>query len=177
MVAGNANLDRERLIELFTELGAVLADRAVTGELFVVGGAAMALAYDARRLTSDVDGIFEPKSVIYEAAETVVSRHPEIDSGWLNDAVKGFLPSAGANPRVLLEVPGLRVSVPATDYLLAMKTLASRVDRDDDDIVFLANELGLSTADEVLDVVSRFYSASRIEAKVQFYIEQLFPSR
>lgn len=169
-------LNREQLIALLTELGQLLQERGMQGELFVVGGAAMALAYDARRLTTDVDAIFEPKSVIYDAAQIVASAHPEIDEGWLNDSVKGFFPAEDSNPSVVLDVPGLRVSVPSTEYLLAMKVFAARIDRDDDDVLFLANRLGLSTADEVLDLVSRFYPASRIEAKVQFYIQQLFPN-
>lgn len=174
MTAHAASLDRERLVSLLTELGAVLAENDTLGELFVIGGAAMALAYNARRLTSDVDAIFEPKRVIYEAARTVASRHPEIDPDWLNDAAKGFLPGNDANPHVVLEVPGLRVSVPSTEYLLALKVFAARVDRDDDDIRHLARSAGLTTADEVLDVVARFYPPGRIEAKAQFYVHQLF---
>jgi hypothetical protein len=169
-----ANLDRDQLIALLTELGRRLDSRGVLGELFVVGGAAMALAYDARRMTSDVDGIFEPKSVVYDAARAIAAERPDLDDDWLNDGVKGFLPGEDKNPQLILEVPGLRVSAPATDYLLAMKVFASRIDRDDDDIKYLANQLGLTTSDEVLDVVTRFYPANRIEAKVQFYIQQLF---
>ena len=177
MTTRSASLNREQLVALLTELGALLASRGITGELFVVGGAAMALAFDARRLTTDVDAIFEPKSVIYEAAATVASRHPEIDPGWLNDSVKGFLPGEDSHPHLVLEVAGLRVSVPSTDYLLAMKVFASRIDRDDDDIKYLAHHLGLTKADEILDVAARFYPSGRIEAKVQFYVQQLFPNQ
>lgn len=174
MTPRTASLDREQLVALLTELGAVLCNRGTQGELFIVGGAAMALAYDARRLTSDVDAIFEPKSVVYEAAAAVAAQHPEIDAAWLNDAVKGFLPGSDTNPRLVLDVPGLRVSVPSTEYLLAMKVFASRIDRDDDDIRYLANLLGLTTPDDVLEVVARFYPPNRIEAKVPFYVHQLF---
>jgi len=34
----------------------------------------MALAYNMRRTTADVDGVFEPKAVIYEAARRVADR-------------------------------------------------------------------------------------------------------
>ncbi len=174
MTTPSASLDREQLIALLTELGALLDEHGTAGELFAVGGAAMALAYDARRLTNDVDAVFEPKLIIYQAAETIASRHPELHPGWLNDSMKGFLPGEDTHPHLILEVPGLRVSVPSTDYLLAMKVLASRIDRDDDDIRYLAHQLGLTTADEVLDVAAQFYPPDRIPAKVQFYIHQLF---
>jgi hypothetical protein len=38
---------------LFTALGERLARRGVVADVFVVGGAAMALAYDASRVTPD----------------------------------------------------------------------------------------------------------------------------
>ena len=84
-------LDRDQLIVLLAELGEELAAAGVRGELFVVGGAAMALAYSARRLTSDVDAVFEPKTVVYDAARVVAERHG-LKPDWLNDGVKGLLP-------------------------------------------------------------------------------------
>jgi hypothetical protein len=168
------DLTREELIQLLTELGAELHSRGVRGELFIVGGAAMALAFDARRLTSDVDAVFEPRSVIADAAQTVASRHPGLDSGWLNDAMKGFLPGWDTAQQVILDVAGLRATVPSPEYLLAMKVQASRVDRDEDDITFLANHLGLHTAAAVFDVVERFYPRSQLLPKTQFFIEQIF---
>jgi hypothetical protein len=44
----------------FTALGERLARRGVVADVFVVGGAAMALAYDASRVTRDVDARFLP---------------------------------------------------------------------------------------------------------------------
>ena len=38
------------------------------GELYVVGGAAIALAFDERRSTKDVDAVFEPKVAVYAEA-------------------------------------------------------------------------------------------------------------
>lgn len=48
-----------------------LERRGLQGDLYVVGGAALALAYDARRTTRDVDAVFQPKSEIYAAAAAV----------------------------------------------------------------------------------------------------------
>ena len=52
---GRAELERA-----FTALGERLARRGVVADVFVVGGAAMALAYDATRVTRDVDATFLP---------------------------------------------------------------------------------------------------------------------
>jgi hypothetical protein len=47
---GRAEMERA-----FTALGERLARRGVVADVFVVGGAAMALAYDATRVTRDID--------------------------------------------------------------------------------------------------------------------------
>lgn len=36
--------------------------------MYVVGGAAIALAFDERRATRDIDAVFEPKASIYDEA-------------------------------------------------------------------------------------------------------------
>ena len=59
------------------------------GEMYIVGGAAMALAYDFRRLTRDVDGVFEPKLAIYEAA-AAVTRELDLPVGWLERCRQRF---------------------------------------------------------------------------------------
>ena len=51
---GDVLLGRAELERAFTALGDRLARRGVVADVFVVGGAAMALAYDATRVTRDV---------------------------------------------------------------------------------------------------------------------------
>ncbi|MEX0993860.1 MAG: hypothetical protein WDZ37_07685 [Solirubrobacterales bacterium] len=41
-------MNRQEIIDTLTALGSLLAERGVQGEMYVVGGAAIALAYDAR---------------------------------------------------------------------------------------------------------------------------------
>ena len=55
----------------FTALGERLVRRGVVADVFVVGGAAMALAYDATRVTRDVDSLFVPHGVVLEEARNV----------------------------------------------------------------------------------------------------------
>jgi hypothetical protein len=50
-------LDRAGIEEAFRRLGDRLARRGVVADLYVFGGAAMALAYDSRRATRDVDAL------------------------------------------------------------------------------------------------------------------------
>lgn len=57
---GSVLLDRGQLERAFTALGERLVRRGVVADVLVVGGAAMALAYDATRVTRDVDSLFVP---------------------------------------------------------------------------------------------------------------------
>jgi hypothetical protein len=54
--AGDVLFGRAEMERAFTALGERLRRRGVVADVFVVGGAAMALAYDATRVTRDIDG-------------------------------------------------------------------------------------------------------------------------
>ena len=76
---------------------------------------------------------------------------------------------------MLFDFPALKVYVPEPDYLLAMKTLAARVETSDkDDIVFLLKLLKLQTANEVLAILEKYYPRQRIKPATQFFVEELF---
>ena len=54
---GGVLLGRAELERAFTALGERLLRRGVVADIFIVAGAAMALAYDADRATRDVDSL------------------------------------------------------------------------------------------------------------------------
>jgi Nucleotidyltransferase of unknown function (DUF6036) len=54
------SFDAEQLRSLLAELSSRLEERGVKGEMFLVGGAAMALAYSRRRATADIDAVLSP---------------------------------------------------------------------------------------------------------------------
>jgi len=170
-------LDGDDLRRFLTELGDDLASAGVRGELFVVGGAAMALAYNTRRATRDIDAVFEPKSIVYEAARTVAARHQELPEDWLNDAVKGFLLGEDPAATVVFDRPGLRVRVASPRYLFAMKIAASRVERDTDDIVVLHRLSRFEGVDDALQYVGHTYPHLRLEPRVQYLLEELDAAR
>lgn len=170
-------LTRERILELFGELDDELRRSKVRGDVFIVGGAAMAVAYEARPATRDIDAIWHPSSEIREAAARIAARHDDLEPDWLNDGVKGFLPGDDTAPRVVYDGEALTVSAASPEYLLATKLLASRVSRDEDDILLLYDLSGLTSVDEGLDIVERYYPGRPVEAKVQFYLEELLARR
>jgi Nucleotidyltransferase of unknown function (DUF6036) len=165
-------MDRGEIVDALTALAAELEARGVSAEMYVVGGAAIALAFDERRATRDIDAVFEPKAIVYEAAG-VVGEQLGLPGGWLNDAVKGFL--AGSDPAAapVLDLPGLRCLAASPEVLLALKILAHRVGEDESDVRLLAAELGLTQAEQVLEVAERTYG-DRLDPAARFFVEQLF---
>jgi hypothetical protein len=162
---------REEILAALEALGRRLAAQGLEGEIYVVGGAAIAMAFDARRATRDVDAVFEPKQEIYAAADEV-GAELGLPPGWLNDGAKGFLAGSDDGATAALEVPGLRVLVASPRILLAMKVLAHRIGEDDDDVRLLARTLGLTTADEVLAAAEQVYG-DRLDAAARFFVEEI----
>jgi hypothetical protein len=66
-------LDRKGIEEAFCRLGDRLAKRGVVADICVFGGAAMALAYDSRRATRDVDAFFKPHGIVLEEAQGMIN--------------------------------------------------------------------------------------------------------
>jgi Nucleotidyltransferase of unknown function (DUF6036) len=164
-------LDREQIVRLLQALSAELERRGTRAEIFLVGGAAMALAYDARRSTRDLDAVFQPKEEVYAAAATVAS-DLDLPTDWLNDAVKGFLPGDDPRARPVFETAHLRVDVASPQYLLAMKLMAAR-ETDIDDIVFLYRLCEFSTVAEGLDLLESTYPGRTIAPKVQYLLDEI----
>lgn len=163
-------LDRAAIEEAFRRLGDRLNQRGVVADLYVFGGAAMALAYDARRSTRDIDAIFEPHGVVLDAAKAVAD-DLGLPQWWLNEQASAYVAPGGdpAAPRVF-DHPGLRVSAASPEHLLAMKVLASRR-RDSDDIRLLVNHLGLRTLEEVLAVCRDVFPDEEVPARARLVLE------
>lgn len=70
----SAGLGREDIRALLDELSQELAARGTRAELFLVGGAALAVAYDATRATRDLDAVFVPSDVVRQAAAALSVR-------------------------------------------------------------------------------------------------------
>lgn len=168
-------LRSDEIRELLIALGARLDRRGIEARLFLVDGAAMALAFARRRVTRDLDAVFEPKSEIYEEA-AALARERGLPEGWLNDGVKGLLPDKAApvEGQASFVAPGIRVGVASAEYLFAMKAAAARQETDGEDLRVLASALGLKNAREALDLVDRFYGPDRLTMKTQLIIEDLF---
>lgn len=168
-----SGFDREFILDRLTELGRRLDERGEVAELYLVGGAAMALAFSRDRVTRDIDAVFIPKTRVYEVAREMAEEDNTLGPDWLNDAVKGFLPAKeDVEAQVFLDEPGIRVQVASARRLLALKVFAARVDRDRDDIMILCRETQVTTIQEVLDLTVDLFG-DLLTAKSKFLVIEL----
>lgn len=173
-MTGPVQLTREDIHELFNRLNQELAEVGTIGELYLVGGAVMCLALNARESTVDVDALFEPTQTIREAAARVGAA-AGVGDKWLNDAVKGFLSPRGDFDS-FLELSHLRVFVARPEYLLAMKCAAMRLGaefHDLDDIRFLLRWLNVTELGEALAIVTRYFDEERLPPKTTLALEEM----
>lgn len=177
----STTFDREALLDAFD----VIAEAAVAAgsrlEIAVYGGSALMLASNFRFATEDVDiaALEKPWPDWLRLAVERIAVVNDWSADWLNEAVQFHLsPLAtragehvefGTFPRSA-EEPGLVVLVPSADYMLALKLKAMRYNdpvrgrREMADIGNLMRVLGVSTADEAIVILARFFPKSAEDA-------------
>ena len=173
-----APLTQADLRRLFDLLNEELREAGTEGELFLVGGAVMCLAYATRPSTQDVDALFRPPREVRTAAARVAIR-AGVNPDWLNDGVKGFL-SAQGDFAPFLVLDHLRIMVAQPEYLLAMKCLAMRIGaefHDEDDIRYLLRHLDIRSYEKAVDVITKYYPPERFPQKTRYALAELLPKQ
>ena len=176
-----AMLTRQDILRGLRKIDAEAREAGVLVDLSVYGGAALAIAFDLRNATRDVDAVVRGSPDFLRTAASRVAEEEGWPSDWLN-GVKGFL---SVNEQMSLmegfqagPAGGLRIHVPSAEYFFAMKCMAMRPDgldgsHDISDIEALATKIGFKTAAEALSLVEEFYPSSRIPPKVRFGVEEI----
>jgi hypothetical protein len=167
-------LTRTDIARLFELLNEELRKSGTEGELFLVGGAVMCLAYAVRSTTQDVDAVFRPPAEVREAAARVAIR-ARVNPDWLNDGVKGFM-SAQGGYAAFMEFDHLRVMVAQPEYLLAMKCLAMRIGfefHDEDDIRYLLRHLDIRSFEQAVEIITKYYPLERFPQKTLYALPDL----
>jgi len=71
-------------------------------------------------------------------------------------------------------LPHLVVMVADPEYILAMKSLAARIDATDGtNIEFLIKELQITTVEEVFKIIDKYYPHRIIKPATQFFLEEV----
>ncbi len=166
-------LDRTAIEEAFRLLGDRMQRRGVVADVYVVGGAAMVLAFDARRATRDIDAIFHPHGVVLDEASQV-AEELGLPRYWLNDQASVYVSTADDRQAVrVFDHPGLRVSAASAEHLLAMKALAGRRFADRDDLATLIQVLGLTSAGQVAEICARVFPDEPLSDRARLLVEDV----
>lgn len=177
-----ALLKKEDILRGFRKIDVKARDAGIIIDLSVYDGAALALAFDIRHATRDVDAVVSGSPTLLRRVAAEVAEEEGWPQDWLNDGVKGF---ASANEQMRLmetfDAPaegGLRIHVPTPQYLFAMKCMSMRPEgldgsHDVSDIEALADIAEIKDALSALQLVEAFYPSSRIPPKVRFGVEEI----
>lgn len=166
-------MDASELQELLTETAVLLRRRGASARVYLVGGAAMALAYDAERTTRDLDVlVLEGHGPLMEAVQVVARRHG-LPGSWLNEQASAYVPpSEDGLAKAVFDAPGLVVLAASPPRLLAMKAHAARA-ADLDDIVRLAAMLGIRTSEEVEELALRLLPDQPLSARSRAVLREV----
>ena len=175
-------MGKPQILDALRDLDKLARTAKLTVDLAIYGGAALALAFDMRAATRDVDAVIHSHRQFVRDAVRQIAVDRNWPNDWLNDGVKGFV-SAAEQLRLMHDFQasaegGLRVHIPTPEYLLAMKCMAMRLDDPDaahdiSDIKNLAKLLGLRSADQFFNLIGQFYPNSRIAPKTVFGVEEI----
>jgi Nucleotidyltransferase of unknown function (DUF6036) len=151
--------DRDKIFELLTELGRRLSAKGVAGRLYVVGGAAMALEFDTRRTTRDINAVLHPPTTIADEAASMAT-DLGLPQGWLSASAQAFIPLPDEDP-VSLDVEGLQVALSSPANVLAMKMAAGRP-QDITDLVVLFRHLKIRSPEQAVNLAERMYGGGSV---------------
>lgn len=188
-------IDRERLLAAFDDLGAAAIAQGRTLEIAVYGGSALMLASNFRYASEDVDiaELERPWPDWLAARVQAIAETNGWSPDWLNEAVAVHLSALasaeddhfhfGTFPRDA-QGGGLKVYVPTAEYLLALKLKAIRVadpakgPQETADILNLAKTLGLATPDQALALLAKYFPKSGADSdKQRFLLKHIWHER
>lgn len=172
MPENSVQMDWGMLERLFQEIDNILPDEK-RERIVLFGGAAISY-FNRIRVSVDADafsGKFSPE--LKKAIETVGANN-NLGPDWLNDAAPNVPTNPDIQPQLHPAFGGkkLTVFVPDLEFLLATK-LASRRQKDIQDIIYLVNEIGLESSSEILNLAESVLHPSQMTPQLQAFVTNL----
>ena len=157
----SGSLNKDELIEPLDELSERLMRKKARASIYIVGGAAMALAFDRSRTTHDIDGRIDRghRALIEAVHETAHGRG--LPTSWLNDQATPKMPMApDRRARTLYASEYLTVTGASGEHILGMKLESGRA-FDQKDVITLVKHLNIRTVEEGTGIHGRLFPHSR----------------
>jgi hypothetical protein len=178
----SAAFDRDALLDAFDQIGRATVMAGTKLQIAVYGGSALMLASNFRFATEDVDvsELERPLPGWLASVVQEIARKNHWQDDWFNDGVAFHLSSLADRAADHLEFgtfprdsssPGLVVSVPSAEYLLALKLKAARIlDPLRGEAERLMQVLGISSTDEALTLLGRYFPVSAASSEKQRFL-------
>jgi len=183
----SAAFGRDALLDAFDQIGRAAATAGTKLQIAVYGGSALMLASNFRFATEDVDvsKLEHPLPGWLAAVVHKIAEKNNWQDDWFNDGVAFHLSSLADSTIDHLEFgtfprdgtpPGLVVSVPSAEYLLALKLKAVRVtdplrgEMERLDILNLMHVVGISTVDDAIALLGKYFPVSAGSSEKQRFL-------
>lgn len=182
-----AAFGRDALLDAFDQIGRAAAQAGTKLQIAVYGGSALMPVSNFRFATEDVDvsELGRPLPDWLAAVTEKIARANGWRNDWFNDGVAFHLSALADGALDHLEFgtfprdgtsPGLVVSVPSAEYLLALKLKAARVtdpvrgETERLDILNLMKIVGISTVEDAIAVLGRYFPVSAASSEKQQFL-------
>ena len=151
-------VSRDKLTRIITDIDAKLSSAEKPLYMNIIGGAALVLMTDWRKDCGDADYVSSsiPKRVLSD-----VSVQAGVPPDFFRDDARMFDTSTADWKDIELPIHNFILRSPSMEYMLAMKCESFRhntISRDPSDIWHIMKDLGISSANEVNQLVVQFFS-------------------
>ena len=141
--------------------------------MYIVGGAAMTLAYRRDRTTHDIDARIESGHSATVHAVREIARERGLPESWLNEQATSYMPrEADARAPTLYSSPYLVVTGASAEHMLAMKLESGR-NTDRQDVETLLDHLAIRGPDEAVRIHERLFPDSTRKEDVDRLLSQI----
>jgi hypothetical protein len=182
-----AAFDRDALLDAFDQIGRAAVQAGTRLQIAVYGGSALMLASNFRFATEDVDvsQLEHPLPDWLAVVVHEIAGRNRWRDDWFNDGVAFHLSSLADRAIDHLEFgtfprdstpPGLAVSVPSAEYLLALKLKAARItdplrgETERLDILNLMRVVGISTVQDAIALLGKYFPVSAASSEKQRFL-------
>ena len=165
-------LRKEDMLRYFEEINSRLKSISKEGELYIIGGAAISLAFGGRDATEDIDAIYKPRSEIRKIIKVMADEF-NLRSDWLNNDAEHYI-SEGMTFTLLYDYSNLKVFHIDAECLLAMKLASARPETspDMDDCLLLMDKLGISEEKELLRLVELYTDEESRNPAYRYFVTE-----
>lgn len=166
--------ERSQALRILELLDTKLADQQTEVEFYFLGGAVIYQAFAAEPGTAQASAMFRSAEVVRQGASEVAEEEG-LPEAWMHRTVRAAL-ADGAGQGGYVELGHLRAFAALPEYVLAMKCAAKRLGedfRETEDVRYVLRSMNVSSADEALSIVSRYFTERQLAPDTRARLEAL----